>query len=69
MAAVLISSDPVASTSYAGSIQGPGGFTKANVLSGATVRTLTLTGSNTGSNTWRMGIANAVAEYCARAPV
>jgi autotransporter-associated beta strand protein len=46
-------SDPAGSTTFSGAITGPGGFTKANVLSGATARTLTLAGANsyTGATT------------------
>jgi fibronectin-binding autotransporter adhesin len=39
--------DPAAGSTFAGTISGPGGLTKLNVLSGATARTLILSGNNT----------------------
>jgi autotransporter-associated beta strand protein len=41
-----LTTDPVASTTFAAKITGAGSLVKANVLSGATNRTLTLTGAN-----------------------
>jgi fibronectin-binding autotransporter adhesin len=48
-----LTTDPVANTTFAAKITGAGALVKANVLSGATNRTLTLTGDNdyTGTTT------------------
>lgn len=43
----VLTTDPLASTTYAGEITGAGGLVKANALAGSTPTTLTLTGANT----------------------
>ena len=41
-----LTSDPIASSTFSGTISGSGGLTRLNVLSGGTARTLTLSGPN-----------------------